>query len=189
MRRRLAKAHQEIWFDLVIIAISLVVAGILIGNNSFALLLEQTKELSILGTFIAGIFFTSLLTVAPATVTIGELALGQGVLFTAFWAALGAVCGDLIIFRFIRDRFSEHLTSLLAEQGAYRRFKRLMSLKSLRWLAFLVGGLIIASPLPDEIGITILGFTKMRMRTFILLSFVFNFLAAFVVGSIAQAIV
>jgi len=55
-------------------------------------------------------------------------------------------------------------------------------------LTFLVGGLIIVSPFPDEIGVSLLGFSKMRTSWFISLSFVFNFTGILLVGWVAKAL-
>ena len=60
-------------------------------------------------------------------------------------------------------------------------------LKFFRWLTFLVGGLIIASPLPDELGISILGFSKMKVSWFIAISLVFNFIGILLIGVVARA--
>jgi hypothetical protein len=45
-----------------------------------------------------------------------------------------------------------------------------------RWIAFVLGAVIIASPLPDELGIAILGFARLGSNLFVPLSFVSNFL-------------
>jgi len=151
-------------------------------------ILTSTQELELLGSFVAGMFFTSVFTAAPAMVTLGEIARANSIIPTAIWGAMGAVVGDLIIFRFIRDRFSEHLMELVKYQGAGERIKILLKLKFFRWLTFLVGGLIIVSPFPDEIGVSLLGFSKMRTSWFISLSFVFNFTGILLVGWVAKAL-
>ena len=51
-----------------------------------------------------------------------------------------------------------------------------------------MGGLIIASPFPDELGIGLLGFSKMRTRWFVLLSFTFNFIGIFLIGLVAKTL-
>ena len=77
---------------------------------------------------------------------------------------------------------------LIKYQGAGKRIKVLFKLKFFRWLTFLVGGLIIASPFPDELGISLLGFSKMRTSWFIPLSFAFNFVGILLVGLVAKAL-
>lgn len=174
--------------DLAVIALSVIVAVILAKTDVLTKFLISTRELELLGSFIAGMFFTSVFTTAPAIATLGEIARANSVVPTAFFGAMGAVIGDLVIFRFIRDRFSEHLMELVKHQGAGKRIKVLFKLKIFRWLTFLAGGLIISSPLPDEMGIILLGFSKMNTARFIPLSFVFNFIGILLIGWVAKAL-
>lgn len=174
--------------DATIIVLSIVVAVMLVKTDVFINILDSAKGLEWLGSFIAGMFFTSIFTTAPAIITLGEIARANSILLTAFFGALGAVVGDLIILRFVRDRFSEHLIHLVGNKGGGVRLKTLIKLRYFRWLTFLVGGLIIASPLPDELGISLLGFSKIRPSFFIPLSFTFNFLGILVIGLVARSI-
>ena len=174
--------------DAAIIALSIVVAVLLIRTQALAIILTSTKELEIIGSFIAGMFFTSIFTTAPAIITLGEIAQANSVLLTAFFGGLGAVVGDFIIFQFVRDRFSEHLVALVATKSGKVRLKSLFRLKLFRWLTFLIVGVIIASPLPDELGISFLGFSKTKTSLFIPLSFLFNFIGILIIGLIAKSI-
>lgn len=174
--------------DVAIVVLSIIIAVILVKTNVLIRILTSTQELELLGSFIAGMFFTSVFTTAPAIVTLGEIAKANSILPTAIFGAMGAVVGDLIIFRFVRDRFSEHLTEIIKHQGAGKRIKLLLKLKIFRWLTFLAGGLIIASPFPDELGISLLGFSKMRTSWFIPLSFTFNFIGILLIGWVAKAL-
>lgn len=174
--------------DLLIIVFSLLIAVILVKTGVLTEILTSTKELEILGSFIAGMFFTSIFTTAPAMVTLGEIARANSIIPTAAFGAIGAVVGDLIIFRFIRDRLSEHVLELVKHQGVERRIRVLFKSKFSRWLTFLAAGLIIASPLPDELGISLLGLSKMRTSWFIQLSFVFNFIGIIIIGLVARAL-
>lgn len=174
--------------DMAIIVLSIIIAVILVKTKVLIKILTSTQELELLGSFIAGMFFTSVFTTAPAIVTLGEIARANSILPTAIFGAIGAVVGDLIIFRFVRDRFSEHLMEIIKHQGAGKRIKLLLKLKIFRWLTFLAGGLIIASPFPDELGISLLGFSKMRTSRFIPLSFAFNFSGILLIGWVAKAL-
>ena len=174
--------------DIAIIVLSIVIAVILVETNVLIKILTSTQELELLGSFIAGMFFTSIFTTAPAIVTLGEIARANSILPTAFFGAMGAMVGDLIIFRFVRDRFSEHLMEIIKHQGAGKRIKLLLKLKIFRWLTFLAGGLIIASPFPDELGVSLLGFSKMRTSWFIPLSFTFNFIGILLIGLVVKAL-
>ena len=145
--------------DLVIILLSVLIAIFLVKTHVLTNILTSTKELELLGSFVAGMFFTSAFTTAPAIVTLGEIAKANSVIQTAFLGATGAVIGDLIIFRFVRDRLSEDLMQLINHNTSGKRIKAILKIRFFRWFTFLIGGLIIASPFPDVLGIGLLGFS------------------------------
>jgi uncharacterized membrane protein len=178
-----------LWKDLFLIAISIFVATVLVNTNLLINILTSTKELAVIGSFIAGIFFTSIFTTAPAMATLGEIAQHNSIVVTALLGASGAVLGDLIIFRFIRDRLSAHLLEIIKHEGFTKRMKALLRLKTFRWLTFFLGGLILASPFPDEIAITVFGFIHLKTSWFIPISFVFNFGGILLIGLVARALV
>lgn len=174
--------------DLLLIGVSIFIAITLTQTNVLIDILTSTKELELLGSFIAGVFFTSIFTTAPAIATLAEISHVNSIVFTALFGALGALIGDLIIFRFVRDKFSQHILELIKFEKPSQKVKALFKLKIFRWMTFLVGGLIIASPLPDELGISLLGFSKIKMSWFITFSFVFNFIGIVLIGLIARAV-
>src|SRR3989344_3712212 len=120
--------------DVAIIISSIFVAVILVKTEVLVGLLTSVKELEILGSFIAGMFFTSIFTTAPAIVALGEIANANSVLITALFGGMGALVGDLIIFKFIKDRLSEHLLELIKHQSGGKRLRVLFKLKYFRWL-------------------------------------------------------
>lgn len=174
--------------DLSIVALSVLVAIILVKADILSNLLLSTSNFEFLGSFIAGLFFTSVFTTAPAIATLGEIAQNGSLLQTAVWGALGAVVGDIVIFQFIRDKLSVHFVDIIKHNSAWRRFRALFRLKYFRWFTFMLGGLIIASPFPDELGISLLGFSKMKTSSFIPLSLFFNFLGILAIGLVARAL-
>lgn len=174
--------------DISIIVCSIIISIFLAKTDLLVDILTATKGLEVFGSFVAGIFFTSAFTTAPATVTLGEIAQVNSILLVAFFGAVGAALGDLIIFRFVKDRFSKHLMELLKKKGGKERIKHLLRLRYFRWLTLLLGGLIIASPLPDELAVILLGFSKMRPSLFIPFSFISNFIGITMIGLVARAL-
>lgn len=173
--------------DALIIAFSVGIAAVLVKTQAISSLLATTEEFGIFSSFIAGLFFTSIFTTAPAIVALGELSQGGALISVAFFGACGAVLGDLVLFMFIRDRFSDHVAELFRHKKEGKKIRIKNHLHLFRWASFFVGGLIIASPLPDELGISFLGFSKMNLRWFIPISFIFNFAGIVLIGIIANA--
>ncbi len=178
------RTHNNLKIDAVIIAFSVIATMILarLGIISTAISIFQHP---LLESFIAGLFFTSVFTTAPAIAFFTYIAPTIPLITMAIVGGIGAVIGDLIIFRFVRDRFGKDLIAFLKEKQRGNHFKLLLHLKMFRYLTFLLGGLIIASPLPDELGIALLGFSKMKTRPFIILSFIFNTIGIAIIGYIA----
>lgn len=177
---------NHILVDVWLIAASVLVALVLARTHVLTQLLTSTKELELLGTLVTGMFFTSIFTTAPAIATLGEIALTQSVYLTAFVGAVGSVLGDLLIFRFMRDRISADVYELLREEKLLGRMRKIFRFKHFRWLTLLAGVLLIASPLPDELGVALLGFSNVNARYFVMLSFTFNFLGILGIGLTAR---
>ncbi|MEK7546208.1 MAG: hypothetical protein AAB554_04000 [Patescibacteria group bacterium] len=174
--------------DFGVIALSLLLAIALERSGLVEHLLTATPKLRVIGSFFAGMFFTSIFTTAPAIVALGEIARSGSVLATAAVGALGSVVGDMLIFSLVRDRLSEHLMEHLKDSEGWARFAVLIRTRSFRLASLFIGGLIIASPFPDELGISLMGFSKMKMRWFVPLSYSFNFAGILIIGLAAKAI-
>ena len=184
---------KHVLLDACIITMSLV-AGIMLARSNFV---EQAslvfQGFVYLASFIAGLFFTSVFTIAPATVVLGELALSNSVFPVAAFGALGAMIGDLIIFYFVRSHASADLEYIVKSIKWRERFwffrGRLFKLKFMRFILPVAGALVIASPLPDEIGMAMLGLSKLKTSVVMLLSFSFNYLGILLVALAARALV
>jgi len=183
---RKRRMNNHILTDIGLIALSILVAIVLAKTHVLTQILTSSAGLELFGTFIAGMFFTSIFTTAPAMATLGEIALTQSVYVTALVGAIGSVLGDLLIFKFVRDRVAADILELLREEKVLHRVKKMFKFKHFRWFTLLAGVFLIASPLPDELGIALLGFSKLSTRYFAILSFVFNFLGILGLGLTAR---
>ncbi len=173
--------------DLVVIVVGLVLAVIIVQYNLVEQALALTGDGVWVAALFAGMFFTSVATTAPAIAVLGELSLQGNPWVVALVGGLGAVVGDYILFSFVRDRVSDDVAYLLARTGT-PRFVKLFKRHTFRWVLPFIGGLIIASPLPDELGLALLGMAKMRTNRFLLLSFVFNATGIFLIGLAARSL-
>lgn len=180
--------NNYLFQDLLIILISVFLAALLIKTQAIHSILATTREFEFIGSFIAGLFFTSIFTTAPAIVALGEISQVGSLISVAFFGACGAVIGDLIIFKFIRDRFSDHIMELVQHRKEGKRIKIKNNLHLFKWFSFFVGGLIIASPLPDELGVSFFGFSKMNLKWFIPTSFAFNLIGILLIGTVANSL-
>jgi hypothetical protein len=175
--------------DISIVALSIVLSFVMVKTHVLSGILASASEIKSLSSLVAGFFFTSIFTTAPAIVALSEIAKNGSVFYTAFFGAIGSLLGDLIIFKFIRDRLSDHMFEVLSHEKWWKRVHHLVfHLKYFRWFTFLMGGMIIASPLPDELGISLLGLAKMKTKHFMPISFIFNFMGILLIALLAKSI-
>jgi len=173
--------------DLIIIILSIVVAVILAKTGILKTLLTVTQEVKIVGSVLAGMFFVSIFTAAPAAVALIEIIKANSVLEVALFGGIGALIGDLLIFRFIKNSLSDDIKWLLRKTNT-ERFSSIFRNKFFKWLGFFIGALIVASPFPDEIGLAMMGLSKTKTALFIPVSFILNFLGILFMGLVVKGI-
>lgn len=172
-----AQARYELTKDIFFILIGAIIAYLL----SITGIIAQFTAIfgnAALASFVAGIFFTSAFTIAPATVALTNIAHAAPASTVALWGALGAMCGDLMIFFFIKDRFAEDIIHSLKPSVARHVFSS-FHLGFMKWLSPVLGALIIASPLPDEFGLALMGISKTRAAVLMPVSFAMNVAAVY----------
>ena len=167
--------------DLIIIALSVAVAILLVKTNAVETLIASAQKFKFLGSFIAGVFFVSIFTAAPAAVALLQLMKTDSLFLVALFGGMGALLGDFLIFRLVRDRAVEDFAAIF-KKTKVEKIKALFKNKLLRWLLPLIGALIIASPFPDEIGLALLGLSQTKIAIFMPLSFLLNFLGILLMG-------
>ena len=131
------------------------------------------QELGIFGALIAGAFFVVTFTTVPAGVVLAKLLPSIGAAPLALYAGLGALVGDLILLLILRKGLIQELQPLFRK---VRRsgFGKLVRHRYLSWLGPVVGIIALLLPLPDELGVALLGIVKLKIWQFILVSFVLN---------------
>jgi len=166
---------------------SILSAVWLIKTNALTVIIASTAQFDVVGSFIEGLLFTSVLTTAPAIVAI----IGSASYVPAWELALiggaGAVCGDLLVFRFVRSRLVEHILRAMFSPWMLRLGARIAS-GPLWWLGPLCGTVVIASPFPDEIGLFMMGLSHIRLIQFIPLAFAANAGGIFLMALAAQSL-
>lgn len=149
--------------------------------------IRQIGNLGYLGAFFAGIFFVSTFTVAPAGLVLYHLAENLHPIEVALLAGLGAMLGDYIIFKFMKDRVFEELAPLF-QQVHTPYVRTLFRSPYFAWLLPFIGALIIASPVPDEVGVSMLGLSRIRPWQFFIVTFSLNALGIFLIVTAAKLV-
>jgi len=180
---------SHLTYDLVIILLSIIFAVAIVKTGLLSLFVGLTDNLWFIESFLVGIFFTSIFTTAPATVAFGEIAQHNSLILVSVFGALGALVGDWIIFRLMKDRFLKDFEYLIRKKLGRGRILSIFHLKYFRRFTFFIAAFIIASPLPDEVGITLLSLSKTKTFLFAVILFLFKFLGIIAIGLVARAIV
>ncbi len=174
--------------DLFFIVMSVFVAIGIIRFGVIQDIVSAVDELKIIGSLVAGFFFTSAFTIAPAAIALAEISKSASPLLVAFWGAFGSMMGDLVIFLFVRDRFAEDVMEVLHTFKNEKKIKHFFKKGFFRWLSPLLGALIIASPLPDEFAIALMGVSKVHLKLFIPIAFVMNFFGILIIALISGSL-
>ena len=181
------KTRQWRYKNSTLLVLSLIALFFLADTDIAHAFIKQIESYGYFGAGITGIFFVSTFTVAPASVVLFHLAQDINPILIALCAGAGAVIGDLLIFRFLKDGVFDELAPIFKRfEGSY--LSTLFKTPYFAWLVPVVGAIIIASPLPDELGIGLLGLSRIKVWPFVGLVFVLNSLGIFVIILLARAI-
>ncbi len=160
---------------LLIFLLSFLLAYFIFYERDFTPIHNSLSKLSYFGTFITGSFYTYGFTSPIATSILLILAKEQNILLAAMVGSLGSLFGDLIIFNSVRYSFKEEIRKF-----SQKRKKPVNFIK--KYLLFIFGIIIIASPLPDELGISLLAFNnKLSSKEFAIISYLLNIIGILVI--------
>jgi hypothetical protein len=187
MRRGPEYHKARIRRDVAIIVFTVLVAVFLSSVGFFSFILSFNTGLGFLNSLVTGIFFTSVFTTPFSIATFTELAHTTNIWHMALWGGIGAIIGDLILFVFIRDNLADDVTYIL-RAPRYRKFFLIFKQRIFRWITPLIGAMIIASPFPDELGIMMMGLSRLSIAALIPISFVMNFIGIILIGMVALSV-
>jgi hypothetical protein len=146
-----------------------IVAFLISKDTAFVNFLNHLGNYGYLSAFAAGMLFASTFTVATGALILMTLAKTLSPVELIIIAVLGAAFTDWLIFTFVKDEITDEITPIYNEiEGSH--FKKLLHTRYFGWTLPLVGVLIIASPFPDELGVSLLGLSKIRKSRFMIIS-------------------
>lgn len=167
------KTAKRVILHFLILAISITVAVSLVGNADLSRFVRQSSGLTFVGAaLVAGFFFSSVLTSAIATASFLILGQNHNPLVVSAIGGVGAAIGDGLILKIIKNDVIADLEVLTKPFAGRTKF--IFQSKILHKPLAILAAVIIASPLPDELGLTILGLIKFKPKHFYVLSFFLN---------------
>lgn len=148
--------------DLLILVLSIVVAVILAQTGLVERFVVFSQGYGVFASLVAGMFFTSIFTIAPATVALIMLSENMPLLTVVFFGGLGALAIDTVIFFFVRERIYLDVNGLMTK-SLRRHFLSIFHYGFMRWVVLATGAFLVASPFPDEIGLTLIGLSRVKI--------------------------
>lgn len=174
---------------LIVLIISIITAYILFRAGFFLEFAKTLNTHGYLSVFIAGLLFSYGFTAPFAVGFFVSLAPEVNIFLGALLAGIGAVVSDLVIFQFIRTSFQDEFDKLkltMFFQKIRGLFDNHIKEKLKKYILWTFAGFLIASPLPDEFGVSLVsGFTDISKKTFIALSFLLNTAGIFLIFALA----
>lgn len=164
--------------NLTFLIVGLAVTGFLSQQPWFKDSLMHLGGLSYLGAFIAGMMFVSVFTVSIGILILVLLATQMPIIPLGIVASFGAVLGDMLIFKFIKDGLVEELKQVqeniedldVVQDGLSnkrwkrfeKRFRHTLKTRYFNWVLPVMGIIVLTSPFPDEVGMGLMGISKIK---------------------------
>lgn len=161
--------YKHTTLAVLIIALFIVLLDSALLAATFGVL----EGLGYVGGFIAGVLSVSFFTAAPALVLLVALAPELNPLTLAIAAAAGSAAGDWLILFFFQEKIFHELKPLIEKTGLTRAFKAL-DRPATSWILVTAGAIIISTPLPDEIGLSMMGISRLKRLYLLILCFILN---------------
>ena len=172
--KKLKHIKHHSYIHLLLVFLGLIFTVVLYFYQPFHAYIAQLGNYGYIGAFFSGMLFVSTFTAATGALVLLILAEKLSPLELGLIAGLGATITDFMIFHFIKDGLMGEIEDLYTYYGHSKLHHLVHTLKSMRWMFPLLGAIIIASPLPDELGIGLMGISKIGKYKFLFLSFVLN---------------
>ena len=173
------------------LVLSVIVAVFLYAAGMFDAAVRALDGFGYASSFAVGMMYAFTFTAAFASGFFLELGEHMNPFFVAVLGGLGAMVMDLFLYWVARNRIKEEVYAALVALVPGKRLKRMEQFTKRRvffWFMPFMASLLIASPLPDELGVAIFGFINFRPKYLSLLSFLLNFAGIFALVFLGFAI-
>lgn len=182
----MSKKVKKLTADFIIFLVSCFFAYLLIQNGSLDYFIAKVTPVQYLAEFVGGMLFTSFLTTPFSIALFYVLSQSTNPLQIALIGGFGAAVGDILIVSIFRNSFFDDFKTLEKTLKLKRAF-HFFHHSHFNHLAPLLGVLIIASPFPDELGLMMLGASKLKYIQLLILTYILNTAGIFFVSLGARA--
>lgn len=192
IKQTLHKANQ-LWLryeykHTTIAAVVILLFIVFIDSTLVSAILNIIEHTGYFGAFVTGILTVSFFTTVPAFVLLLGLAQVLDPVALAIVAGAGAMVGDWLLMMFFEDRIVRELRPLL-QRLHIRRTVNSLRRRYTSWILLVGGAIALATPIPDEIGVALLGISRFQQRYLLIICFTLNTLGILGIVLAARAIV
>lgn len=176
MQKNIQKSWEVFEYKHTSITIVIMLLTLLALNTALgAVVLEWFKSIGLIGGLIGGAMSVSMFTTAPALILIVEVAQHTNPVHLVIVASIGSIIGDWLIIKFLEDEVAKEIKPILKKFHILQYIRRFQRSKS-RWLATVLGSILLALPLPDEFGIALMDISNIKRRHLLTICFMLNFI-------------
>lgn len=169
---------------LFLLFLCIILAYYLFSQAGISSFIENLSKDNYLSIFLAGVFL-ALGFSAPFSIGFFILLQPENLLFASLIGGFGAMAGDMLIFKTIKYSFIKEFKELERKKIIRKIEKIVEKNKNVlirHYLLYIFAGITIATPLPDEIGISMLaGLTTIKPLKLAIISFFLHSIAVFII--------
>lgn len=162
--------HHHKYNNIILTIIGFSFAVFLFQNQNFNQFLTHLGKYGYISAFIAGILFASTFTIATGGVILLTLAKTISPLQLIIIAGLGGATFDFLMFKFVKNKIDAEIAPVVEKFLYHHHFRKLLHTKYFGWTLPIIGVFVIASPLPDEFGVSLLSLSQMNPVYFLAVS-------------------
>lgn len=188
---KIAELFRKIQYPkLLALSLCIVSAYFLFELHFFQESLKLLGDYGYLSIFLAGFFFAYGFTAPFAVAFFISIAPEVNVFIAAPLAGMGSLSADLLIFQFVKTSFQDEFDRL-SLTFFFRRIKNFfdnnLGEKIKKYVLWVIAGILIGSPLPDEFGVSLVsGFMNLDKRIFGMIAYTLNTLGILIILILAQ---
>jgi uncharacterized membrane protein YdjX (TVP38/TMEM64 family) len=167
--------------NLLLFIIGLLLAWFFSQNKWFHDFFVGLGNYGYLSAILAGALFVSTFTMATGALILATLASTLLPIEIILLGGIGAVLFDIFIFHYARKGIDQEIEPIYTQlTGGH--LKKLLHTKYFGWTLPVLGTLMIITPLPDELGVSLLGMSKISTEKFIVISWLSHTLGMFLLN-------
>jgi hypothetical protein len=170
---------------------SIILACILFFSGYLHVITHTIAGYGYVTAFLAGMLFTISFTSAIASFVFIELGNTASPILFAIVGGFGAMVSDLLLYRFLKTSLLEEWKLIMASRISIQRraqMERITKNRVFIWTVPFIASALIASPVPDEVGVALFSVINFHPKYFSLISFLANMGGIFVLLTIGSIV-